>query len=243
VYLLDELFNNIKKKFELIDSNRYWGDDYDVRYYLVSQLKNIKNKRILDIGGGIGIISSELDKSNQIINLDLSKDDLTKCKVNNNNVLLINGSMTELPFGENNFDVVICSHLLEIAKFLDIKNQNNSNSKKYPTVEKVLTEIHRVLKNNSKLYLTTPNNAYYQTTKLTYHELISAIQHNFQKYSLFYFNTHHSISKNQRKLNLSNLIPKVQSKFKNHNKIINSLCKKDKNQDLKSISFYVEVMK
>jgi|TARA_B110000495_G_C23019507_1_gene604546 ubiquinone/menaquinone biosynthesis C-methylase UbiE len=241
VYLLDELFNNIKKKFELIDSNRYWGDDYDVRYYLVSQLKNIKNKRILDIGGGIGVISSELDKSNQIINLDLSKDDLTKCKVNNNNVLLINGSMTELPFGENNFDVVICSHLLEVAKFLDIKNQ--SNSKKYPTVEKVLTEIHRVLKNNSKLYLTTPNNAYYQTTKLTYHELISAIQQSFQKYSLFYFNTHHSISKNQRKLNLSNLIPKVQSKFKSHNKIINSLCKKDKNQDLKSISFYVEVMK
>ena len=243
MYLLDELFNNIKKKFELIDSNRYWGDDYDVRYYLVSQLKKIKNKRILDVGGGIGIISSSLDKSNQIINLDLSKDDLTKCKVNNNNLLLINGSMTELPFSENNFDIVICSHLLEIAKFLDIKNKNQSNIKKYPTVEKVLTEIHRVLKNNSKLYLTTPNNAYYQTTKLTYHELISAIQQSFQKYSLFYFNTHHSISKNQRKLNLSNLIPKVQSKFKNHNEIINSLCKKDKNQDLKSISFYVEVMK
>ena len=241
--MLDELFNNIKKKFELIDSNRYWGDDYDVRFFLVSQLKKIKNKRILDIGGGIGIISSELDKSNQIINLDLSKNDLTKCKINNNNVLLINGSMTELPLNDHYFDIVICSHLLEIAKFLDIKNQNQSNTKKYPTVEKVLKEIHRVLKNNSKLYLTTPNNAYYQSSKLTYHELIGVIQNSFQKYSLFYYNTHHSISKNQRKLNLSNLIPKFQSKFKKHNEIIKSLCKKDQQKDLKSVSFYVEVMK
>jgi len=243
VYSLDELFNNIKKKFELIDSNRYWGDDYDVRFFLASQLKKIKNKRILDIGGGIGIISSELDKSNQIINLDLSKSDLTKCKINTTNVLLINGSMTELPFNENNFDVVICSHLLEIAKFLDVKDQNKLDSKNYPTVKKVLKEIHRVLKSDSKLYLTTPNNAYYQSTKLTYHELINAIQNNFQKYSLFYYNTHHSFSKNQRKLNLTNLIPKVQSKFKDHDEIIKSLCKKDQQKDLKSVSFYVEVMK
>ena len=52
-------------------------------------------------------------------------------------------------------------------------------------LEKVLKEIHRVLKNNSKLYLTTPNNAYYQSTKLTYDELINTIKINFQKYSLY----------------------------------------------------------
>ena len=241
---MDELIHEIKKKFALIDSNRYWGDDYDVRYYLISRLKKIRNKRILDVGGGIGIISSQLDESNQIINLDLSNNDLIKSK-NNENVEEINGTMTQLPFEENNFDVVICSHLLEIAKFLDLKNKKEINGKifRYPTIEKVLLEIHRVLKKDGILYLTTPNNAYYKTTKLTYDELINAIKINFKKYSLFYFNTNYSISKNQRKLNLSNLIPKFQSKFKEHMKIIESLCKKDQHRDVKSVSFYVEMMK
>ena len=62
-------FKRIKEKILTIDSKRWWGDDYDVRFYLVHQLHKINNKIILDVGGGIGIISSELDKNNFRINL------------------------------------------------------------------------------------------------------------------------------------------------------------------------------
>ena len=70
----------IKNKFNLLNSEAYWGDDFDVRFYLISRFSEIKNKNVLDVGGGIGIISSELDKSNFSINFDLSYDDLKKCK-------------------------------------------------------------------------------------------------------------------------------------------------------------------
>lgn len=72
--------SRIKKKILQVDPTRYWGDDFDVRYYLISKLKTLKNKSILDVGGGIGIVSLELDKSNVRINLDLSFQDLKKCK-------------------------------------------------------------------------------------------------------------------------------------------------------------------
>ena len=64
-------FRELKKKIISINSERWWGDDFDVRFHLLSKLMNIKNKRILDVGGGIGIISSELDNSNFCINLDI----------------------------------------------------------------------------------------------------------------------------------------------------------------------------
>ena len=72
--------NRIKSKIISIDSNRWWGDDFDVRFYLSSLIKKISKKRVLDLGGGIGIISSEINKSNYRINLDSSFLDLKTCK-------------------------------------------------------------------------------------------------------------------------------------------------------------------
>jgi len=40
----------IKSKFQKIDSGRWWGDDYDVRFYLVNILKKIQKSIIVDIG-------------------------------------------------------------------------------------------------------------------------------------------------------------------------------------------------
>ena len=92
---MDNSFQRIKKKFDTFSGKRYWGDDFDVRFYLISQLKKIQNKSILDIGGGIGVISSELEESNYKINLDLSFDDLKNCNQNYGEFLYsINGSMT-----------------------------------------------------------------------------------------------------------------------------------------------------
>lgn len=34
----------IKRKFQKIDSKRWWGDDFDVRFFLMNKLKKYKNQ-------------------------------------------------------------------------------------------------------------------------------------------------------------------------------------------------------
>ena len=37
-------FSRIKQKIQNIDPIRWWGDDYDVRFYLVSKIKKTLRK-------------------------------------------------------------------------------------------------------------------------------------------------------------------------------------------------------
>lgn len=241
-------FTRIKSKIMSSDPSRYWGDDFDVRFYLVSRLKKLCNKSVLDIGGGIGIISSELDKSNLRINIDSSFNDLKTCRVKiDPDIQNICASMTNLPFNDNSLDCVICAHLLEIAKHSDIeKNQviTDNEIARYPAVEKTLKEISRVLNSSGTLFLTTPNNVYYKSTKLNYHELKKSISTYFSRYSLLFYNTFPRLSKKHRKLNLANVIPKLMSKVISKDKLIStSLIKEDDGSERDSVSFYVEAFK
>lgn len=233
--------NRIKQKILDINSERWWGDNYDVRFYLTSKLQKIKKKSILDVGGGIGIILSELDESNFRINLDSSFNDLKICKNTDYRIQNICGSMTNLPFINEFVDCIICSHLLEIAKQNDIEKkliQTNSDNK-YPTVQKTISEIYRVLKQNGMLFLTTPNNEYYRTIKFTFGELENAILPLFSEAKIFFFNTYPKISKKYRKLNMANLVPKIRSKLLNDDDVIKSLIKTTSENNY-SVSFYVE---
>ena len=241
-------FTRIKSKIMASDPSRYWGDDFDVRFYLVSKLKKLHNKSVLDIGGGIGIISSELDKSNFRINLDSSLNDLKTCREKiDSDIQNICASMTNLPFDDNSFDYVICAHLLEMAKHHDIeKNQVviDNQIAIYPTVEKILKEISRVLDSDGTLFLTTPNNAYYKSTKLNYHELKRSISSHFSRYSLSFYNTFPRLSTKHRKLNLANVVPKLMSKVISKNKLVTAiLIKEDDGTERESVSFYVEAFK
>ena len=233
----------IKKKIMSLNSGRWWGDDFDVRFYLISKLKTIKNKSILDVGGGIGVIVSEVDKTNLRINLDYSFDDLKICKdKTDSQIHNICASMTNLPFRDKFFDYVICSHILEIAKEHDV-SKHSSNGKvdgRYPTVGKILQEIHHVLKSEGKLYVTTPNNAYYKTNKLTYDELKDSILSVFSFTKIFFYNTYPKMSKNHRRFNMANVLPKLRSKLSNDEYIIKSLIKTTSKNNY-SVSFFVEV--
>ena len=91
--------DRIKEKIISVNPSKWWGDDFDVRFFLLSKLKLCKNKKILDLGGGIGIISSELNNENSIVNLDLSYLDLKICKNNfNSNIFSICGNSKNIPF-------------------------------------------------------------------------------------------------------------------------------------------------
>lgn len=236
----------IKKKFDSIDSKLYWGDDFDVRFYLLSRVPRIKNKTILDVGGGLGIICSEFDKSNFCINLDISQRYLVNCRRSFNNLINeLNCSMTDIALKDNCFDYVICAHLLEVAKLIDIENKKIIKNKieKYPTVDKVIHEIHRVLKPDGILLLTTPNNAYYQSSKLTYDELIFHLRQYFNDFSLYFYNTFPRLNSKNRKLNMANVLPKLMAKIISREKIIQSLIHKDNGVNQYSVSFFVEAKK
>jgi ubiquinone/menaquinone biosynthesis C-methylase UbiE len=231
----------IKNEIIAIDPKRWWGDDFDVRFFLISKINNIKNKKILDVGGGIGVILSKLDKTNSKTNLDLSFDDLVICQhKNDKKIQNVCGSMTHLPFKKEYFDCVIAANILEVAKNNDLKNNKNRNI--FPSIENTINEIQRVTRNNGNVFLTTPNNKYYKSNKLTYNELRNSILPYFKDFNIFFYNTYPKLYKKYRKLNLANIIPKILSKIKKNETIIKELCK-TKSQNNYSVSFFVEINK
>lgn len=240
-------FKRIKEKIRTIDSKRWWGDDYDVRFYLVQQLHKIKNKTILDIGGGIGIISSELDKNNFRINLDYSFDDLKKCKNSvDDQIETICASMTHLPFTDNAFQHVICANILEIAKSLDIDSDNivhNNSVNSFPNVDLVLSESNRVMTTNGILFVTTPNNAYFQGNQMSYYELKNSLGKIFSDFTLWFYNSYPRLNKKNRKLNLANIVPKFLGKVISDESIFKIMLKLDKGIKKNSVWFYVEAIK
>lgn len=217
-----------------------------MRFFLISKIKHIKNKSVLDVGGGIGIISSEMDSANFIVNLDLSFKDLKLCRNHFSNIHTVCGSMTNLPFKEKSFDVVVCAHVLEMAKALDLNSKKNDKKgiiSEFPTVQNTLSEISRIMSNDGQLFLTTPNNARYQSTKLNYYELKNALSNCFSKFFIFFYNTYPRLSKKNRKLNLANMLPKLLSRIYRDDKLQQLLLKKDTGYEKNSVSFYVEVKK
>lgn len=236
----------LKNKIIAYDPTKWWGDDFDVRFYLISKVENLRTKRVLDIGGGIGIISSELNRSNDRINLDISLKDLKICtKKRDKEIQNICANMTKIPFRSNSFDCVISASVLQYAKDNDIKNKKAVKNiiNKYPSVEESLSEMHRVLKPGGALYLVTPNNSYYQTYMLSYSELKKSINNHFSNYTLSFYNTFPRLSKKYRKLNFANIIPKILSKIVKGEKLTKVLIKKDMGNDQNSVSFYVEAIK
>jgi len=110
----------------------------------------LKNKKILDIGCGSGIISCELSKyGNEVVGIDVQSLSFQKYnetyKIKNCfDFVLCNG--IALPFKSEYFDVVIANHVIEHVK---------KSSR-----QKIISEAYRVLKPNGLLYIATPNKLY-----------------------------------------------------------------------------------
>lgn len=234
--------DRIKKKIQKINPNKWKSDSFDVRYYLISQLKKHEKKSVLDIGGGDGIILSELDQDTFRVNLDLNLDDLKNCIKNvDSKINPICASITHLPLKKEIFDSVICSHVIELAKLMD-NDEINHEENKNKNVLTLVNEIHRVLKNSGKLFLTTPNFAFRNSpNKLTFSELNIVLSKFFENFKIYFYNTMPKI-KSSRKFDFSNVVPKIWSKFSNPDQIINSLLK-EKSKNNYSVYFYAYARK
>ena len=108
-------------------------------------LKDIKRKKILDIGCASGTHSEILHKKGAIVTgMDISKEmiDLAKSRLPTLNFKV--GNMNHLPFKNNSFDILFYG--------LCIHYEKNLNS--------VFKEAHRVLKKSGRLIIST-HNPYY----------------------------------------------------------------------------------
>lgn len=107
---------------------------------------SLSGKKVLDAGCGRGNLSYLAHENG----FDVTAIDLSKSSLKDSSFLfdwagcdisLVEASLTDLPFEENEFDSVICSDVLEHV----------------PDAKKAMSEIRRVLKPGGRLVLTVPN--------------------------------------------------------------------------------------
>jgi ubiquinone/menaquinone biosynthesis C-methylase UbiE len=131
-----------------------WSDRYDrdvlqrlfflpSHRMLLAALRH-DERRILDIGCGTGRFAIEVLRrypDAQVFGLDLSSRMLDQCwqrfQEAGGSLQLVRGDSERLPFGDNSFDVVTCSHSFH----------------HYPSQSRVLSEMHRVLKPGGRLMI------------------------------------------------------------------------------------------
>ena len=117
-----------------------WGKiQYEITF---AQLAHLKNKKILDFGSGIGLVSKFLAENNEVIAIEPEKELLFAYSSHTYEKIL--GSLEQVEkFESESFDIVLCHNVLEYIE------ENNR--------EKYLSEFKRVLKRDGKLSIIKHN--------------------------------------------------------------------------------------
>ncbi len=117
--------------------------------WLIDTLKNfkqLKGKRVLDIGSGSGGISIAFVKNNiETVNFDTErKYTIVSQRWAEENGVMLNqmlASGEEMPFKDKSFDVILCSDIIE-----HLERPDN-----------LVREVSRILKKEGLVYITCPN--------------------------------------------------------------------------------------
>lgn len=107
---------------------------------MIKAVKNIKNKRLLDVGCGAGVhIKHYLKAGAKCNGIDLSKTMIELAKQNCPAVDFKIGSMNQLPYKNSSFDIVTASLCMDYIK----------------TLQPVFKEVSRILKRGGLFYYST----------------------------------------------------------------------------------------
>ena len=114
---------------------------------IIEKQSNINlNSKVLDVGGGTGLIANHLSaKVRKIFVLDPSKNMLAK--INNPDIGKIQGSAEKIPFKKEKFDLVYC-----VDSFHHFTN-GQPQKKWQNIIHKCISELLRVLKKRGTLLI------------------------------------------------------------------------------------------
>lgn len=117
-----------------------WGKiQYEITF---AQLVHLKNKKILDFGSGLGLVSQFLGENNEVVAIEPEKEMLVAYP--NHTYKKILGSLEQVEkFEAESFDIVLCHNVLE---YIEENNREN-----------YLSELKRVLKQDGKLSIIKHN--------------------------------------------------------------------------------------
>lgn len=142
---VEDMFNNIAPKYDLLNRVLSMRIDTLWRRKLVQWLKKDNPKQILDVATGTGDLAIAIYKGTNanVVGLDLSQEMLNvgieKIKKINlqNQIRMQKGDAENLPFEDNKFDAVSVA--------FGVRNFEN--------LEKGLSELRRVVKYNHNIYI------------------------------------------------------------------------------------------
>jgi len=178
---------SIVNKFKKIDWNSWWGDFFDIRFYLADKLAKMHDELILDIGCGSGIILSEIPSGNiEKVGLDISRKTIEMARMIAADSVFVVCDMHDMPFRDNSFNcVIVANSFSKYDFFIDPR------IRKEATPKKLLLEIYRILKRGGCLFLTTPNGghaSYKRKHKVRYRELYRLLSTRFIDFKIQGFN-------------------------------------------------------
>lgn len=115
--------------------------------------KDLKDKKILDIGCGFGWFELHALKKRvgEIVGMEITREDLATAKkfIKDTRASFVIGGALKLPFKDKSFDTVVSWEVIEHIP----KN----------TEQMMFSEVYRVLKPSGKFYLSTPYNSFWST--------------------------------------------------------------------------------
>lgn len=142
---VEDMFDNIAPKYDLLNHVLSMKIDVIWRNKLVEMLKQDKPELVLDVATGTGDLAITVQKGTgaNVVGLDLSQQMLNvgieKIKKQNldNKITMQKGDAEQLPFEDNKFDGVTVA--------FGVRNFEN--------LEKGLAELRRVVKENKSIYI------------------------------------------------------------------------------------------
>ena len=142
--------------------NYFWGDLFDVRFFIINLIKKDKVERILDLGCGVGIISHFVNADLKI-GLELQEKSIREAKKLNPKMELIRGDIRFLPFQNDVFPKILSIHSL--------------SSMSTPEQWKVaISEITRVLSKKGEVIVSAANlRSHHYSKKFTLNERLEYV--------------------------------------------------------------------
>jgi len=159
-----KIYDKFGKEYQRTRDEKYPSRAYNEFYELPSMVKavgNIKGKKLLDIGCGAGVhVKKYMTKGAKCQGMDISKTMIELAKEKCPRAEFKVGTMTKLPYKNNQFDIVTSSLAINYVKYL----------------KKAFLEINRVLKKNGLFYFSAESPvSYYRERHVDKNTKISAV--------------------------------------------------------------------